>query len=62
MSRTYRKSREGKKYLEGNPLKDHSLRFVCHCDWCTSQKKRKLEKKIANKDMLREVSNFDSEI
>lgn len=57
MSRTIRKDKEGNKFPEGNPLKDHTINYRCRCDWCTSQEKRRLEEKIADREMNREIQN-----
>lgn len=53
MSRTIRKSKNGIKYNDGN-LKHEGIRYSCNCSWCTGVDKRKLEKKIA----MRELNNY----
>ena len=54
MSRTTRKDKRGVKYSDGN-LKALGVHYTCSCSYCLGIDKRLLNKKILDREMLRDI-------
>lgn len=60
MSRTIRKEKgTDRTYPEGQNNK-YRIRYICNCSYCTGVSKKKLQEKIAKKEMMKEIKEYSS--
>lgn len=57
MGKTYRKDKEGNKFIEGNPLKDTNVNYRCRCEYCTGVTRNQRTKKILSREKKLQLKN-----